>query len=239
MVGRRRRRPARPVVRDRADTGGRVGARSAASSAARSRSCRSTSTRRWRRRRRTSTATTPTTTTRRRRSFCAMATRRSTIRTRPITNDVQRLAGDRARAAAVHDRGLERDADRRPRRGPPAQPHRRPDRDDPVRRLSGRRDARSAPPGRRDEVKLDGQVRQVRCKTRSISGFSRPRRRGRAPRLARAISPTARSPATPAIREPSSSSTATRRRRSPWSRRSRRSDSRRTFRTGTSVVTLD
>ena len=48
-----------------------------------------------------------------------------------------------------------------------------PTRDDPVRRLPGRGHARRAPPGRaRQTVKLDGQVRAVRCQIRSISGFS-------------------------------------------------------------------
>ena len=43
-----------------------------------------------------------------------------------VTNDVRAVPGDRAGAAAVHDRRLERHADRRPRRRPPAQPDRRP-----------------------------------------------------------------------------------------------------------------
>ena len=145
------RRAARPVVRDRADAGGRLGARPA-----------------HRARRDPAAAALPrladglegvghlpapsrTTTTRRPRSCCATARRRSTTRTRSSRNDVKAVAGDRAGAAAVHDRGLERDADRRPGRRPPAQPHRRPDGDDPVRRLPGRGDARRAPPGRRDD----------------------------------------------------------------------------------------
>ena len=55
---------------------------------------------------------------------------------------------------------------------PPAESDRRPDRDDPVRRLPGRGDARGAPAGRRAKVKIDGQPRPVRCQVRSISGFS-------------------------------------------------------------------
>ena len=81
-----------------------------------------------------------------------------------------RIAGDRDRAAAVHDRGLERDADRRSRPRPPAEPGRRPGRGAPVRRLPGRGHARVAPRGA--EVRLDGQMREVRCQIRSISGFS-------------------------------------------------------------------
>ena len=66
-----------------------------------------------------------------------------------ITNDAKASQAIEQRAAAIHDRGVERDADRRPRRRPPPQSHRRSPRDDPVRRLPGRRDARRPPPGRR------------------------------------------------------------------------------------------
>ena len=144
------------------------------------------------------------------------------------------VAGDRARAAAVHDRRLERDADRRAGRRPPAQPHRRPERDDPVRRLPGRGHARRAPPGRRD----GGQDR------RPDAGGSLPdaldqrllgaRRRDASCSNGSATSPPASTPATPAIRAGSSSSTATRRPRSRSSRRSASSASRPTSRTGTS-----
>ncbi len=73
-----------------------------------------------------------------------------------ITNDVKASQAIEHGAAAVHDRRLERDADGRPRGRPPAQPHRRPERHDPVRRLPGRGDARGAPPGGRH----DGQARR-------------------------------------------------------------------------------
>ena len=99
-----------------------------------------------------------------------------------------RLADDRPGAAAVHDRRLERDADRRPGPRPPAQPDRRPGRDAAVRRLPGRGHARRPSPGRREDrqARRPGP-REVRCKIRSISGFSRPRRRARAARLARPL----------------------------------------------------
>ena len=132
----------------------------------------------------------------------------------------QELTGDRARSAAVHDRGLERDADRRASRRPPAQPHRRSDRHDPVRRLPGRGDARRAPPGRRDEVKLDGQVRRVRCQVRSISGFSAHADESELLDWLRPFRAPASGRATPAIRAASSWSMAIRRPRSPSSRRS-------------------
>ena len=89
-----------------------------------------------------------------------------------MTNDVKESQPIAQRAAAVHDRRLQRDADRRAGRRPPAQPDRRPDRDDPVRRLPGRGDARGHLQAGAETVKLDGQVRRVRCQIRSISGFS-------------------------------------------------------------------
>ena len=67
-----------------------------------------------------------------------------------ITNDVEDFEGDRASAAAVPDRGLERDADWRQGGRPPPQPHRRSERDAAVRRLPGRGHARRAPAGRGD-----------------------------------------------------------------------------------------
>jgi Cft2 family RNA processing exonuclease len=59
----------------------------------------------------------------------------------------QGIAGHPTGAASVHDRGLERDADRRSGRRPPAQPDRRSECHDPFRRLPGRGDAGRAPPG--------------------------------------------------------------------------------------------
>ena len=154
--GRRRgRRPARPVVRDRADAGGRLGARSA-----------------HRARRDPAPAALPRladglegvrhlpppSRLLRRGDGQAAARGRHAARL-PEPDRHQRrqgVAGDRVRAAAVHDRGQQRDADRWARRRPPAPSHRRPDRDDPVRRLPGRGHARGAPPGRRDR----GQARR-------------------------------------------------------------------------------
>ena len=68
----------------------------------------------------TSTAATRSTTTRRPPGCCATATRPLDYPDQIVTNDYKAVAGDRARAAAVHDRGLERDADRRSHRRPPA-----------------------------------------------------------------------------------------------------------------------
>ena len=154
---RARRRAPRPVVRHRPDPGGRLGARPADLGRARSRSCRCTSTRRWPPRPPTSTATTPTTTTRRRATLLAndeIAARLSRPDRSPTTSRQSQAIA--ARAAAVHDRRLERDAHRRPGRRPPAQPHRRPERGPPVRRLPGRGHARRPSPGRRE----DGQDRR-------------------------------------------------------------------------------
>ena len=229
------RRPARPVVRDRADAGGRLGARSADRAMARSRSCRSTSTRRWPRRRPTSTAATPTTTTRRRPKLLRDGDTPLDYPNQIVTNDVEGVAGDRARAAAVHDRRLERDAHRRPRRRPPAQPDRRPERDDPVRRLPGRGHARRAPPGRRHR----GQDRRPDARTsaarsaRSAASRRTPTRTSCS--TGSATSPRGKQPGRPRLsRAASSSSTATRRPRSRSSRRSGPSASRPTSRTGTS-----
>ena len=230
---RRRRRPARPVVRDRPDAGGRLGARSAD-----------------RARRDPAPAALPRLADGvegvrhlpppprllRRGDGQAPARGRHAARL-PEPDRHQRregVAGDRARAAAVHDRRLERDADRRPGRRPPAQPHRRPERDDPVRRLPGRGHARLAPPGRRHR----GQDRRADARA-SAAGPARSAASRRMPTRAScstgsATSPPASAPATPAIRGGSSSSTATRRPRSRSSRRSGSSASRPTSRTGTS-----
>ncbi len=92
---RRGRRAARPVVRDRPDPGGRLGARSPHRGAARSRCCRSTSTRRWRRRRRTSTAATPTTSTSETAELLREGETPLDYPAQIVTNHVQRVAGDR------------------------------------------------------------------------------------------------------------------------------------------------
>ena len=98
-----------------------------------------------------------------------------------------RVAADRPGAAAVHDRRVERDADRRPGPRPPPEPHRRFGRDAAVRRLPGRGHARRPPPGRgkgREARRpgargpLPGPVDQ------RVLG---PRRRARAARLARPL----------------------------------------------------
>ena len=112
--------------------------------------------------------------------------------------------------------------------------------DDPTRRSCSsatRARARSAPTSRpgANEVKLDGQVREVRCQIRSISGFSAHADEGELldwlGHFAAGKQPgDRRLPA-----DASSSSTATRRPRSRSSRRSARSASRRTSRTGTSA----
>ena len=140
-----------PVVRDRADAGGRLAARPAASSAARSRAAAVP--------RLADGLERASDIYRRHPEFydeeTAQAARDGRHAARlPEPDDHprrRRLEGDRARRAAVHDRGVERDADRRPRRRPPAQPDRRPGGDDPVRRLPGRGHARRAPPGRRED----------------------------------------------------------------------------------------
>ncbi len=153
-----------------------------------------------------------------------------------VTNDVKESQAIEHAAAAVHDRGLQRDADRRPRRRPPAQPHRRPDWPTILFvGYQGAGHARRAPPGRRG----DGQARWP-DPTRPLPGpldqrLLGPRRRERAARLAAAVRRRASVPATPAIRGVSSWSTATRTRRSPLSRRCATWASRPTSRTGTST----
>jgi metallo-beta-lactamase family protein len=92
--------------------------------------------------------------------------------TQIVTNDVKQSQAIEQAPAAVHDRRSNGMLTGGRVVGHLRQPHRRPERDDPVRRLPGRGHARRAPPGRREEVKLDGQVRAVRCQVRSISGFS-------------------------------------------------------------------
>ena len=146
------------------------------------------------------------------------------------------VAGDRARAAAVHDRGLERDAHRRAASSATCAIS------SAIRRAiilfvgyQGEGTLGAHLQAGAKEVRLDGQRRQVRCQVRSISGFSAHADETRAARLARARSARAVSPATPATRGGSSSSTATRTPRSPSSPRSRRSATRPTSRTGTSA----
>ena len=233
MVARCRRRAARPVVRDRANAGGRLGAGSAdrarrdPAAAAVPRFADGLA------RRPTSTATTPSIYDEETDEAAATtATSPLDYPNQTITRDAQGIAGDRQGASAVHDRGLERDADRGPGRRPPAQPHRRPDSDHPVRRLPGRGHARCAPPGRRQ----DGQARRPGpagpLPHQLDQRLLRARRRERAAGLARhfAAGPAAGRPGLPA--HASSSSMATRRPRSRSSRRCRDSASRPTSRTG-------
>ena len=110
--------------------------------------------------------------------------------------------------------------DRRARRRPSAPPHRRPDRR-PILFVGyqGKGTLGSHLQAGAETVKLDGQVRRVRCKVRSISGFSAHADEGELLEwLARFAA--GRRPGDPATRARSSSSTATRRRRSRSSRRS-------------------
>ena len=171
-------------------------ARPAARGRARSRSCRSTSTRRWRRRRPTSTAATPSTYDEETRAAPpATATRRSTTRTRPrpATSTTRRRSPRRQRPYMIvasngmltggrvlgHLRNLIDD----------------PTRDAAVRRLPGRGHARRAPPGRaRRPSSSTARSREVRCQIRSISGFSRPRRRVASCSTGSATSPTGKQP---------------------------------------------
>ena len=232
--GRRRRRPARPVLRDRADAGGRLGARPA-----------------HRARRDPAPAAVPRFADglegvrhlppppRLLRRGDGQAPARGRDATRlPEPDRHQRregLTGDRVRAAAVHDRRLERDADRRPRRRPPPEPHRRPERDDPVRRLPGRWHARRPPPGRCDR----GQARRPDPDRPLPDALDQrllgTRRREASCSTGSASSPRASDRATRAILAACSSSTATPKPRSPSSRRSASSVSRPMSRTGTST----
>ncbi len=83
------------------------------------------------------------------------------------------------------------------------------------------------------EVKLDGQVRRVRCQVRSISGFSAHADESELLDWLGHFAAGQATPAMPATLAASSWSTATRRPRSRSSRRSVRSASRPTSRTGT------
>ena len=85
-----------------------------------------------------------------------------------------------------------------------------------------------------NEVRLDGQPRQVRCQVRSISGFSAHADESELLDWLRTVRGRQAAGRSRASRGACSSSTATRRRRSRSSRRSGRSASRRTCRTGTS-----
>ena len=151
-----------------------------------------------------------------------------------VTNDVKASQRDRTRAAAVHDRRLERDADRRSGRratcatSSTIRPRRSCSSATRARERSGSHLQAGA-----TEVKIDGQMRAVRCRTaRSAASRRMPTRASCS--TGSATSPPASSPATPAIRGGSSWSTATRRPRSRSSRRSGSLASRPTSRTGTS-----
>ena len=125
-----------------------------------------------------------------------------------VTNDVKESQAIARAAAAVHDRGLERDADRRPRRG-----HLRNLIDDPTATIlfvgyQGQGTLGAHLQAGATEVKIDGQ-----SAGRSLPGPLDQRllgacRRERAARLARGVSPRASGRATPATRAGCSWSTA-------------------------------
>ena len=110
------RRPADPVVRDRADAGDRLGARPAdragrdPGAAAVPRLADGLDAPR------TSTAAIPSSTTRRRASSSESGNTPLDYPSQTHHPDRRGVEGDRDRAAAVHDRRVERDADRRPSR---------------------------------------------------------------------------------------------------------------------------
>ena len=174
--------------------------------------------RRWRRALPRSTAPTPRRTTRDRRA--APGPRGAARLPGPARRPERRgEAGHRAGVAAVHDRGVQRDAHRRAVRGPRGAPPRRPVRDRPVRGLPGRGHARRAP---------TSAARTPRGSRASGPGQGDdpvawrvfgPRRRARGPSTGWATSSRAADRATRASRRRSSSSTATRPRRRPCHRR--------------------
>ena len=149
LVARARRRAARAVVRDRPDAGGRLAARPAArarrdpDAAALPRLADGVEGDRH------LSATTPSTYDEE--TAKLLRRRRHAARLPEPDRDARQLHDSQAIAhahAAVHDRRLERDADRRARPGPPPEPDRRPRRGAPVRRLPGRGHAGRPPPGR-------------------------------------------------------------------------------------------
>ncbi len=115
-----------------------------------------------------------------------------------VVNDFEESLAIARRPAAVHDRGVERDADRRPGPRAPAQPDRRPERRHPVRRLPGRGHARAATSRKAPRtIRLDGQERQVRCQIAFDLRLLGPRRRAGAAGLAAAASRPAASAGEP------------------------------------------
>ena len=189
------------------------GSSTVSSSAARSRSCRCISTRPWPPKRPTSTATTPTTTTRRRAKLLREGDTPLDYPNQTITNDAKAsraieraprpymivasngmLTGGRV---VGHLRNLDR----------------RSPRDDPVRRLPGRRDARRPPAGR-CHGRSGSTVRPAPSGARfDRSAASPPTPTSPSSSTGFAGSPTASTPAIPDIPARCSSSTATRRRR--------------------------
>ena len=129
------------------------------------------------------------------------------------------VTGHRARAPADDDRGRQRHAHRRPRRAPPARPHRRPG-GDCCCSWATRARARSARTSRpaRATVRLDGAGARGALPGPLDQRLHRPRRRERAARLAG--QPGAGARAGP---RRCSWCTATRRPRRPWCRRCARS----------------
>ena len=152
-----------------------------------------------------------------------------------ITNNVKESQAIEQRAAAVHDRGLQRDADRRSRRRPPAQPHRRPDarRSCSSATRARARSARTSRPARRRSSSMARSDASAARSARSAASRPTPTRASCSTGCARFGGRAATRRRRLSAR--SSSSTATRRPRSRWSRRCATWASRPTSRTGTSA----
>ena len=165
-------RAAGALVRNRAYPGHRLRAGSADRCRARFPCYLCISIHPWAPRRPTSTGATPSTTTRMRRAVQQQGGTPLDYPRQIITNDVETVPADCPRTAAVHDRCVQRHAHRRARRRPSTRPDRRPERNNPVRRLPGRRNVGRQPAGGATTAKVNGQVVAVRCQIKSVSGFS-------------------------------------------------------------------
>ena len=151
-----------------------------------------------------------------------------------ITNDVKAVAGDRAGAAAVHDRRVQRHAHRRPGRRPPA----RTSSTIPTPSLlfvgyqgEGTLGAHLQAGAKHGQARRPDPRRSAARSARSAA--SRPTPTSPSCWTGSRTSGAASSRATPASRGGSSSSTATRTASARWSRRSGRSGSRRISPSGT------